>query len=90
MRYTIIDEHEAPRSPNFHLNKTQQEADALVAALTPGTIARIEEMAGTKLAGLRMRIYDAAARLGRPVEVWDDDGVVYAGLGEQAADERRP
>lgn len=84
MRYTFVDEAEAPPRPNLrHGGKRHQELDTLIASLAPGTVARLEQSAD-EAGRLRNQLYQAAARLGRPIEVWEGpDGTVYAGVVEE-------
>jgi hypothetical protein len=61
--------------------------DELVCAVTPGKVARVEPTDPGKMNGLRRRIYEAAARVARPVEVWEGpDGALWVGLSEDRSD----
>ena len=90
MRYTLIDEREAPPRPTLRRGgKRRLEMNDLLEALTPGKVAKIEPAADGKQSGIRGLLFDAAASLGKRVEVWEDaDGAVYAKLmaGEPGAD----
>jgi hypothetical protein len=90
VRYTIIDEDEAPARPMFkRVNRLSLEMDALVASLTPDQVGRIEHTDDFTPARLRVKVYEAAARHGRPVDVWEEDGVTYAALADEAPDRDR-
>lgn len=90
MRYTIVDEGAAPPRPTFRRGgKRRQELEALVGALEGGRVARIEPIGDDKPGAIRRQLLETAARLGRPIDVWDGaEGVVYAavaaGAGERA------
>ena len=75
---------EAPPRPAFRRGgKRHQELEALVAALAPGKVARIEPTASDKPESLVRLLYETAARVGRPIAVREgDDGRVYAYLDE--------
>jgi hypothetical protein len=87
VHYTVIDDREAPPRPSLRRGgKRHQELDVLITAWTPGKVARIDVSEESRPGGLRNQLYEAAARLGRPVAVWDQEGVLYVGLSQGQAE----
>lgn len=83
MQYTLIDEQDAPTRPTGRRGgRRHRELDVLVAALTPGQVARIDLSDADKPGPIRKQLFEAAARAGRSVEVWEGSGagVFYAAL----------
>lgn len=86
VQYTLIEHDEAPPRPMARRGgRRHREVDALIGALSPGKVARIELAEEDKPGGVRKQLFEAAARTGRPVEVWEQDGVIYAGLAQREA-----
>ena len=66
----------SPRPP-------RPELVAVVEALRPGKVARIEPSAGDPLHALRDDLHRAAIETGRRIESWNADGVLFAGLTDR-------
>jgi hypothetical protein len=62
---------------------SRPELVAVVEALRPGRIARIEPAAGESLNVLRDGLHRAAIDAGRRIETWSKEGVLYAGLTDR-------
>lgn len=82
MRFTLIDEDEAPPQPALLPGgKRRLEMNELLDALTPDVVARIEPTKDEKLSGARALLLEVAASRGMRIDVWEaDDGLVYARL----------
>lgn len=85
LRYAILEARDAPPRPVMPVERSRdQEMEALITALPPGRVARIEPTGNERLNLLRLALYRASSRLGRPVETWDHDGQMYAALYDPA------
>ena len=61
----------------------------VVHALRHGLVARIAPTEGETLASIREDIHRAAVRLGRRIETWSEDGVLYAAPTDRARKHHR-
>ena len=78
MKYELIDEAEAP--PNLDgMSPGARAKVALLRALTPDKVARIDPEGGS-LRALKASITRLAGNLGLVVEVWSDEGHAYVRL----------
>ncbi len=77
--YELIDEPRPPRPPP-RPELDDPEFRELVLVLSPGKVARIEPGGKRKANAIRISVWRAAARLQRPVEIWDHDDVLYVAL----------
>jgi hypothetical protein len=87
MHYTLIDRAAAPARMPDRGKRRSPEIDQLVAALTPGKVARVELTADEKPRGIIYRILRSAARQGRVVDAWEVGGFVYAELARSDDEE---
>ncbi len=77
--YELIDASRAPR-PRPGPELDVPEFREMVLALSPGKVGRIEPGGKRKANAIRLSVWRAAARLQRPVEIWDHAGVLYVAL----------
>ena len=81
--FALISKKSAPPPPPApsSLAKRMAEFDGYVKALRAGQVGRLKPAERETTRGLTMRIGRAATRLGKSVNTWTVDGVVYLQLG---------
>lgn len=78
MQYEIIAKSEAPAAGPDRRKRRLPEVEEMVAALGPGTVARITLGEDEKPRPLIEQIYRSAARHGKIVDLWESGGLLYA------------
>ncbi|MDP9365638.1 MAG: hypothetical protein M3Q10_15690 [Chloroflexota bacterium] len=85
MNYTVIAREEAPARGPERNRRRVQGMEALVAALEPGKVARIELADEEKPRAVTEQLFKTATRAGKLVDVWEVDGVLYAEIATPTA-----
>jgi len=85
MRFTLIDEADAPPQPALLPGgKRRLEINELLDALTPDVVARVAPAKEEKLTGARGLVFEVAASRGMRVDAWEgEDGLLYVRLLEE-------
>lgn len=90
MRVTIVPEAEAPPRPTLQRGgKRDQEAEAAVALLSFDQGVRIDLQESDQPTTVRLLLYAAAARLGRPIVVRAEGERRLVAVLDEGGDERR-
>lgn len=71
---------DAPRVVKTPLAKRGLEYDGYVNSVGAGEALRFELGSGETVRAIRSRLYAAARRMEKDIDVWDVDGVVYCAL----------
>ena len=82
--FTVIDAAQAPAQPKTgtsRLLKRMAEYEGYVNSMKPGKVGKLELSPGETMRGVGLRVSRAGKRLGRSVDVWYGDGVVYFKVG---------
>lgn len=77
--FTVIDAASAPK-PNRQagaLAARMAEYDGYVAGVKKGQVGKLQPAANESPRGLALRVSRAGKRLGKPVDTWVVDGVLY-------------
>lgn len=79
---SYIESSKAPRPGKKPTTKRGEVSQRLVAGLTTGKVLRVQPEAGQTVRGVKVSLSRAAKNLGRTIETWDIEGIVYAELVE--------
>lgn len=82
MEGTYLDASKAPRPGKKPTTKQGRASQELLAGLTVGTVLQIKPREGQTVRGVKVSLTRAAKSLGKTIETWDVDGVVYAKLAD--------
>lgn len=82
MEFELVDSRKVPR-PRRKPTRRGQESQRIIESLTPGKTAIVRLGKDQNVRGVKVSLTHAARRLGKPVTLWDHDGVVYAELVEE-------
>ena len=81
--FTVIDAAQAPRplKQSGRLVKRMAEYEGYLNSMKPGKVGKLSPASGETPRGVANRVSRAGKRLGRSVNVWAADGVVYFKVG---------
>ena len=77
--FDVITPRQAPPRParGSPLARRMQEYEGYVRSTRPGQVGKLSPGAAESPRGVSMKVSRAARRLGKPIETWTLDGVVY-------------
>lgn len=79
---SYLDVTKAPRPGKKPTTKQGRISQQLLAGLTKGKVLQVKPKEGQTVRGVKVSLSRAAKSLGKSVNTWDVDGVVYAELAD--------